>query len=109
MHLCCLKRSHSYCLFAPSGDLEEKQQKIEDLELEVERITKEHAKSTEQLNNEISQLVQESEEKMQDVQTQYDAALMEKNNEYEKLEEELASLMENNAKEVGIWFFSLPR
>ena len=79
------------------------------MELEVERITTEHAKSTEQLNNEISQLVQESEEKMQDVQTQYDAALMEKNNEYEKLEEELASLMENNAKEVGIWFFSLPR
>lgn len=42
------------------------------------------------------------------MQTQFDAALMEKNNEYEKLEEQFASLMENNAKEVGIQIFSLP-
>lgn len=72
------------------------------MELEVERITTEHAKSTEHSNNEISRLVQESEEKMQDMQSQFDAVLMEKNNEYEKLEEQSASLMENNAKEVGI-------
>lgn len=83
-----------------TGDLEEKQHQIKDLQLEVERLTGEHAKSAEQFSSEVSRIIKESEEVRQDLQAQFDATLKEKSREYEKLEEQFVSLKDINAREV---------
>ena len=90
-----------------SGDLDAKQRQIEELEHEFERMTIEHAKSTEQLNHEISRVVKESEEARQDMQARFDDAMTEKTNEFEKLEEQLELLHRSSAKEVCINTVSL--
>jgi len=85
-----------------AGDIEEKQQQIQDLQAEVERLTTEHAKTAEQLNHEVNQVTKYTEEIRQTLQNQFDATLATKTNEYEKLEEHLASLRETFAREVCI-------
>ena len=90
-----------------AGDIEEKQQQIQDLQVEVERLTTEHSKTAEQLSHEVSEVAKYTEEMRQTLQNQFDATLATKTNEYEKLEEHLASLRETFAKEVCIkprWF-----
>ena len=85
-----------------AGDIEEKQQQIQDLQAEVERLTTEHAKTAEQLSHEVSQVAKYTEEMRQSLQNQFDATLTTKTNEYEKLEEHLAALRETFAREVCI-------
>ena len=85
-----------------AGDIEEKQQQIQDLQAEVERLTTEHAKTAEQLSHEKNQVSKYTEEMRQTLQNQFDATLATKKNEYEKLEEHLASLRETFAREVCI-------
>ena len=84
------------------GDIEEKQQQIQDLQAEVERLTTEHAKTAEQLSYEVNRVAKYTEEMRQTLQNQFDATLATKKNEYEKLEEHLASLRETFAREVCI-------
>ena len=85
-----------------AGDIEEKQQQIQDLQAEVERLTTEHAKTAEQLSHEVNQVSKYTEEMRQTLQNQFDATLATKKNEYEKLEGHLASLRETFAREVCI-------
>ena len=84
-----------------AGDIEEKQQQIQDLQSEVERLTTEHAKTAGQLSHEVNQVSKYTEE-MRQTQNQFDATLATKKIEYEKLEEHLASLRETFAREVCI-------
>ena len=83
-----------------AGDIEEKQQQIQDLQAEVERLTTEHAKTAEQLSHEVNQASKYTEEMKQSLQNQFDATLATKTTEYEKLEQHLASLRETFAREV---------
>ena len=85
-----------------AGDIEEKQQQIQDLQVEVERLTTEHSKTAEQLSHEVSEVAKYTEEMRQTLQNQFDATLATKTNEYEKLEEHLATLRETFAREVCI-------
>lgn len=92
-----------------AGDIEEKQQQIEDLQAEVERLTTEHAKTAEKLSHEVNQVSKYNEEMRQTLQNQFDATLATKTDECEKLEEHLASLRETFGREVCIkprWFCS---
>ena len=89
------------------GDIEEKQQQIQDLRAEVERLTTEHAKTAEQLSYEVNRVAKYTEEMRQTLQNQFDTTLATKTDEYVKLKEHLASLRETFAKEVCIkprWF-----
>lgn len=83
-------------------DLEEKGQQLQELQLEVERLTAEHANAAEKFSSEIDRVVAEGEEKRRDLQAHFDATLMEKAKEYEKLEEQLASLKEDYARQVCV-------
>ena len=83
-------------------DLEEKGQQLQEIQLEVERLTAEHANSAEKFTSEINRIVAEGEEQRRDLQAQFDATLMEKAKENEKLEEQLASLKENYARQVCV-------
>ena len=85
-----------------AGDIEEKQQQIQDLQAKVERLTTEHAKTAEQLNHEVNQFARCTEEMKQTLQSQFDATLATKTNEYEKLEEHLATLRETLGREVCV-------
>lgn len=83
-------------------DLEEKGQQLQELQLEVERLTTEHANSAEKLSSEIDRITAEGEETRRNLQAHFDATLMEKATEYEKLEEQLASLKEDYARQVRV-------
>lgn len=85
-----------------SGNLEEKEQQLQEVQLEFERLTTEHANSAERFNSEINRVVTEGEEKRRDLQAQFDATLMEKSEENEKLQEQLASSKEDYAREVCV-------
>jgi len=87
--------------------LEEKGQQLEELQLEVERLSAEHAKTAEKLGNEIDRIVAEGEETRRNLQAHFDATLMEKATEYEKLEEQLASLKEDHALQVCVLLYLL--
>lgn len=82
--------------------MEEKGQQLQELQLEVERLTSEHANAAEKFSSEIDRVVAEGEEKRRDLQAHFDATLMEKAKEYEKLEEQLASLKEDYARQVCV-------
>lgn len=73
------------------------------MQLEVERLTTEHANSTENFSSEINRVVAEGEETRRDLQAQFDGTLMEKTKESDKLEEQLTSLKEDNAREVCVF------
>jgi len=90
----------AFVLFAE--DLEEKQQQLQELQLEVERLTAEHANSAETFSGEIDRIVAEGEERTRELQAQFDATLMKKDSEYEKLEGHLTSLQENYAQQVCV-------
>ena len=83
-------------------DLEEKEQQLQALQLEVERLTSEHANSAEKFSSEIDRIAAEGEETRRGLQAHFDATLMEKSTEYEKLEEQLASLKEDYARQVRV-------
>ena len=85
-----------------AGDIEEKQQQIQDLQAEVERLTTEHAKTAEQLSHKVNQVAKHTEEMRQTLQNQFDATLATKTDEYEKVKEHVASLRETFAREVRI-------
>ena len=82
--------------------MEEKEQQLQELQLEFERLTTEHANSTEMFNSEINRVDAEGEEKRRDLQAHFDATLIEKFEENEKLQEQLASLKEDYAREVCV-------
>lgn len=85
-----------------SEDLEEKQQQLQELQLEVERLTSEHANSAEPFSGEIDRIVAEGEERTRELQAHFDATLMKKDSEYEKLEGQLTSLQENYGQQVCV-------
>ena len=80
--------------------MEEKEQQLQESQLEVERLTAEHANSAETFRFEIDRIVAEGEEKMRELQAHFDSTLMEKAAECGKLEEQLASLQEDYARQV---------
>ena len=90
----------TFVLFAE--DLEEKQQQLQELQLEVERLAAEHANSAETFSAEIDRIVTEGEERTRELQAHFDATLMKKDSEYEKLEGHLTSLQENYAQQVCV-------
>ena len=70
------------------------------MEIEIERLTTEHANTTEQLIYQVNQSAKESEESKQQMQMRIDAAVMQKNSELDQLKEQFTLLEENNIKEV---------
>lgn len=89
-----------FVLFAE--DLEEKQQQLQELQLEVERLAAEHANSAETFSAEIDRIVAEGEERTLELRAHFDVTLMKKDSEYEKLEGHLTSLQENYAQQVCV-------
>lgn len=91
------------------GHLEEKEQQLQALQAEVERLTTEHANSAEKFSSELNRVVAEGEEKRRDLQAHFDATFLEKSEEYKKLEEQLASLKDDYTREVCVllcWHWS---
>lgn len=81
------------------GDLEEKEKEIQELQLEVDSLTRDLANATEKITSDIIQVVAEGEEIRRDLQAKLDA----KTEEFDKLQEQFSSLKEDNAKEVCVF------
>ena len=84
------------------GDLVEKQEQIQTLEDDIERLAAEHATSMEQLILEVNKAVKERDEIRKELQTNMDAAEMQNNRELDQLKEQFTSLKENSAKKVSV-------
>lgn len=80
----------------------EKQEQIQTLEDDIERLAAEHATSMEQLILEVNKAVKERDEIRKEWQTNIDAAEMQNNRELDQLKEQFTSLKENSAKKVGV-------
>lgn len=80
----------------------EKQEQIQTLEDDIERLAAEHATSMEQLILEVNKAVKERDEIRKELQTNMDAAEMQNNRELDQLKEQFTSLKENSAKKVSV-------
>lgn len=85
------------------GDLVEKQEQIQTLEEDIERLTAEHATSMEQLVLEVNKAVKERDEIRKELQIDMDAAVMQSNKELDQMKEQYTLLKENSAKKVGVY------
>lgn len=84
------------------GDLREKQEQIQTLEEDIERLAAEHATSMEQLVLEVNKAVKERDEIRKELQIDMDAAVMQSNKELDQMKEQYTLLKENSAKKVGV-------
>ena len=85
------------------GDLVEKQEQIQTLEEDIERLVAEHATSMEQLVLEVNKAVEERDEIRKEMQINMDAAAMQSNKELDQMKEQYTLLKENSAKKVGVY------
>ena len=85
------------------GDLVEKQEQIQTLEEDIERLAAEHATSMEQLVLEVNKAVKERDEIRKELQIDMDAAVMQSNKELDQMKEQYTLLKENSAKKVGVY------
>ena len=81
----------------------EKQEQIQTLEEDIERLAAEHATSMEQLVLEVNKAVKERDEIRKEMQINMDAAAMQSNKELEQMNEQYTLLKENSAKKVGVY------
>lgn len=81
----------------------EKQEQIQTLEEDIERLDAEHATSMEQLVLEVNKAVKERDEIRKELQIDMDAAVMQSNKELDQMKEQYTLLKENSAKKVGVY------
>ena len=81
----------------------EKQEQIQTLEEDIERLAAEHATSMEQLVLEVNKAVKERDEIRKELQIDMDAAVMQSNKELDQMKEQYTLLKENSAKKVGVY------
>lgn len=81
----------------------EKQEQIQTLEDDIERLAAEHATSMEQLVLEVKKAVKERDEIRKELQSNMDAAAVQSNKELDQMKEQFTLLKENSAKKVGVY------
>lgn len=90
--------SHILFLVFCTGELEEKEKQIQELQLQIEKLTTDLANAAEKFNRDVNQVVVREEAMRRDLQNNLDA----KTEDFENLREQFTALKEDNAKEVRV-------
>lgn len=81
-----------------TGELEEKEKQIQELQLQIEKLTTDLANAAEKFNRDVNQVVVREEAMRRELQNNLDA----KTEDFENLREQFTALKEDNAKEVRV-------
>lgn len=90
--------SHILFLVFSTGELEEKEKQIQELQLQIEKLTTDLANAAEKFNRDVNQVVVREEAMRRELQNNLDA----KTEDFENLREQFTALKEDNAKEVRV-------
>ena len=90
--------SHILFLVFCTGELGEKEKQIQELKLQIEKLTTDLANAAEKFNRDVNQVVVREEAMRRELQNNLDA----KTEDFENLREQCTALKEDNAKEVRV-------